>query len=313
MCLSLGGEDYGDALENSSDEGDAPAGPIDPDTGMPGPLLGLRASSMGCREEQAWKESLWDVVPAPPDESDSDEDMDEDGNDDEFGGSGDEEGDMRMSDEGDARAGEAARESFRRIVADMVLTGHTDGHAPDNLLMEIKGLKFAENKEFSDCIYGTVPTLIDIAVKSVTSSAAPTMSALVGALKTMFSKDSRWGLPLLRALVQGPEDEIAVLEAAEGKVLEASSKRLLYPIFRFIIQMCYDAELVTEEAFEIWISQRRAPSAPRDCRLPVKDNWGERLELFNEPRVQEFVEWLNASEDESDDEDDEESGSSEEG
>ena len=35
---------------------------------------------------------------------------------------------------------------FLDIISDMVLTGHTDGHQPENLLMEIKGYKFAQNK-----------------------------------------------------------------------------------------------------------------------------------------------------------------------
>ena len=35
---------------------------------------------------------------------------------------------------------------FLDIISDMVLTGYADGHQPENLLMEIKGYKFAQNK-----------------------------------------------------------------------------------------------------------------------------------------------------------------------
>ena len=35
---------------------------------------------------------------------------------------------------------------FLDIIGDMVLTGYADGHQPENLLMEIKGYKFAQNK-----------------------------------------------------------------------------------------------------------------------------------------------------------------------
>ena len=36
--------------------------------------------------------------------------------------------------------------AFIGVISDMVTTGHSDGHQPDNLLMEIKGYKFAQNK-----------------------------------------------------------------------------------------------------------------------------------------------------------------------
>ena len=36
--------------------------------------------------------------------------------------------------------------AFLDIIGDMVTSGQADGHSPDNLLMEIKGYKFAQNK-----------------------------------------------------------------------------------------------------------------------------------------------------------------------
>ena len=36
--------------------------------------------------------------------------------------------------------------AFIDVISDMISTGHADGHQPDNLLMEIKGYKFAQNK-----------------------------------------------------------------------------------------------------------------------------------------------------------------------
>jgi hypothetical protein len=37
-------------------------------------------------------------------------------------------------------------EPFLAVISDMVTSGQADGHSPDNLLMEIKGFKFAQNK-----------------------------------------------------------------------------------------------------------------------------------------------------------------------
>ena len=39
-------------------------------------------------------------------------------------------------------------EEFLDVISDMVMSGQADGHSPDNLLMEIKGYKFAQNKVF---------------------------------------------------------------------------------------------------------------------------------------------------------------------
>ena len=42
-------------------------------------------------------------------------------------------------------------EEFLDVISDMVMSGQADGHSPDNLLMEIKGYKFAQNKVFIKC------------------------------------------------------------------------------------------------------------------------------------------------------------------
>jgi hypothetical protein len=99
---------------------------------------------------------------------------------------------------------------FERIVGDMVLTGFSENHAIDNVLMEIKGLKFAENREFADCIHGALPVLLDLTLKKASGAgtAAPSVPALVAAIKDMLDKaTSKWGYHLLRALIQGETDE----------------------------------------------------------------------------------------------------------
>jgi hypothetical protein len=60
--------------------------------------------------------------------------------------------------------GGAGSEGFNRVVGEMVTTGYAEGHPTDNLLMEIKGFKFAQNKVCTAlhyimrpwCRYGTL-------------------------------------------------------------------------------------------------------------------------------------------------------------
>lgn len=77
----------------------------------------------------------------------------------------------------------------------------------------------------------------------------------------------------------------------------------------------FAVDLVSEEAFAAWAASRRAASPPaeeeEDVRASVRASWAERVALFKEPRVQEFVEWLD-EEDESD-EDDEDGDESDSG
>jgi cytoskeletal protein CcmA (bactofilin family) len=100
------GDDYMDGASSEDDDEEPVMGPVNPKTGRPEPISVLKASSMGCTEEEAWKlyvlymqhgtldilfhmlndsRALRDVVPAPVDEQDSDEDEDYD-EDDENGG-----------------------------------------------------------------------------------------------------------------------------------------------------------------------------------------------------------------------------------
>ena len=61
-----------------------------------------------------------------------------------------------------------------------------------------------------------------------------------------------------------------------------------------ILQIIYDAELISEDALLKWIELRKSQGTT-----------GKVGKLFFEPQVQEFVDWLlEESEDEDEDEDD---------
>jgi hypothetical protein len=87
--------------------------------------------------------------------------------------------------------------------------GYQGGHSTDNILLEIKGLKFAENKDFGHCLRGAVPAILEIAVKGATTTAAdaPSVGNTIGAIKRLMEADSGWGFVVLSSLIQNSEDE----------------------------------------------------------------------------------------------------------
>ena len=294
--------DYDDEEDEEDDDDDEKAVAVD----------SLRASSMGCTAGVSWRRSLWQVVPPPVVDEDSDDDDDMEGfAGDDFdcdfddGADGGVVGNSNNSSSSSSKTPrpsvkEAGSTVFVEVVADMVATGHAEGHPPDNLLMEIKGYKFAQNSSFADCIRGCVPSILAVAVASATSSVAgkgagAVQVAVVTFLKTFLTAKQGWGYQLLRALVQDTKDEFALVEAVESHVLLEANAQSLYPVFRLILQLLYDEELVSEEALVQWIEERNAEGA---------EPTSARGKLFKHPQVQTFVAWIQEDEDD-DDEDDE--------
>ena len=75
--------------------------------------------------------------------------------------------------------------------------------------MEIKGLKFAENKDFGHCIRGAVPAIWDIAIECAGGKpgTVPSVGAIVTAIKRQLDEESGWGYNIFDALIQDSEDE----------------------------------------------------------------------------------------------------------
>lgn len=250
----------------------------------------MRMGSIGCREEEAWRAALWRDMARPEEDDDSDDDL----------------SDSAAADLGagfDAMSlapRHAGHKGFGEQVEELVAAAHVEGHDINAVLMEIKSMKFAQNKTYGDCLRGVMPALLSTA--AATSTAA---MAVVKALKGMFEEDS-WACVLVDALVQGPEDEAAVVEAVEDWLLGHPQSATLRPAFRFILQILYDAEMLSEEGIHEWVSQRR-------CGMDDDRHAEERKALFFDPRTQEFVQWIEAGDEDDDEEDEEdEEGSSEE-
>ena len=98
------------------------------------------------------------------------------------------------------------------MVEDTVIIGRQQGDTTENLLMEIKSLKFAHNKEFSDCVQGVVPCLLamvtDIANDFKTGSV---MVRTMNAAKSMFVQGG-WGWSILKPLLQETYDGVTLIE-----------------------------------------------------------------------------------------------------
>lgn len=99
--------------------------------------------------------ALWNRVPLPVEEEyDSSVDDNEMGGDmGDFDMDEDEYGNGKRSGKSASQEGSSSKmksdtdiKAFLDIIGDMVTSGQADGHSPDNLLMEIKGYKFAQNK-----------------------------------------------------------------------------------------------------------------------------------------------------------------------
>lgn len=240
----------------------------------------FKAMNMGCEEQEEARKRMWRTMPAPADDDQDDDFSDLDG-----------EEEQEMA-------------AFMRGVSDMIVSGKTDGHSAENILMEIKGLKFAQNKTFSDCLRGAVPQLLALPFVSGDGT-----GQMVTGLKTMeilaslkaSLSEGGWGYNVIKPLVQDTGDEVAVVEAAEQAVLTGEHRDSLYGIFRMVLQLLYEADVVSQESFEDWIADRRGLIADGE----VED---ARVGLFREPMVQAFVEWLEDDDDseEEDDEDEEE-------
>jgi translation initiation factor eIF-2B subunit epsilon len=138
----------------------------------------IRASSMGCFEEECERARRWKVFPLPVDEESDGDESDEDGLD-----------------------APQASVDFDDVIGDMVASGLKSNDLAENILMEIKGFKFAQNKEFADCITASVPALL-----THMSTMGINKIQLIGNCKTFFSVGGK-GFTILNGLCQDEEDE----------------------------------------------------------------------------------------------------------
>ena len=115
------------------------------------------------------------------------------------------------------------------------------------------------------------------------------------------------GLQHRRTIDTGHPDELTVIEAVEDAVLSTNLQPVLYGVFRMLLQMLYDEELVSQEALEEWIEMRRGLTVDDEDDDEEAEQDRKRAKLFAEPMVQALVEWLEQSDESEEGSDEDES------
>ena len=189
---------------------------------------------------------------------------------------------------------------FEKNVGDTLITGYKQGHSEDDVLMEVKSIKFAHNKEFSDCISGVMPAILEIILDGAKCmEKGSEMVKIMTSAKKNLNKSKGWGYGILRPLLQENIDGIVLIESLEKEALVDGSP--YYGLFRMMLQVLHESELLTEEILGCWISDKR-----------LEENQSRR-KLFNEPSVQEFVDWLQNDGNSEDDDDDDDTDDDDDG
>jgi len=239
----------------------------------------LQGHSLGSHELEKWKRNLWSVMPIPINEDidsdiENDEDLPYESNDGiDFGIS--------------SKLSISPPQSTDKDLSDLITSGFADGHSPENLLLEIKGYKFAHNKTYADCLRGILGAMLKTCVT------ADNIKQTISKVSETFKNNGR-GYIIVKCLIQDESDEFVVIESVEECILLPINISTLYPVFRYIIQVMYDSDLLSEASILKWINSRK------------NSNDIMKMRLFNEQAVQEFVDWIQNDEDDDEDGDEDE-------
>ncbi|KAL7688966.1 putative W2 domain, nucleotidyl transferase domain, MIF4G-like domain superfamily [Plasmopara halstedii] len=177
---------------------------------------------------------------------------------------------------------------FQQIIRENVCTGEAAGHNVDDLFMEIKSFKFAQNRSFAEVIGAIIPGLLDLVPTGIGQSALTSLASV----RTKFQ---RWNTVIQRCLVE-ETDQLAIVEALERYCTEPKDRREVWlPLFRFLLQIVYDLEWVSDDVILQWYKTKQTFSNNENCH--------DALAAASKKDVQEFIDWLQESDNEdSDDE-----------
>lgn len=218
----------------------------------------IGASDIVMQQTQKWSD--WETLSLSDDEDDDLDDLDAEGMHDEL--------------------------PFSQIIKENVMNGDLAGHAVDDVFMEIKSSKFAHNRSFADVIGAMLPGLLEL----VATEGQSTMGIL-GQARAKFDK---WTSIIKKCLVEQGDQE-AVVHTLEAFVLAEEHRGVWAPLFRFLLQIVYDLEWVSEDVILEWHAARCA-----------EDESSDLASLAKSKQVQEFVNWLQEEEESDDDDDDDE-------
>ena len=195
---------------------------------------------------------------------------------------------------------------FRREVAETFLRCVKHGYEEANAVVELQGLKMAENRTFADIARYVLMTVLGLALpapKDVTKenvklypNVAPSSTAEI--LKLVRQKVTRWA-PLLARFLKSEDDQVEMLltledYCSEEEVFRGMGGEKLTPAFAKILHMLYDLDVLSETSVLAWSAEKEHA-----------DEEDKKFLKLAKP----FVEWLKEADEESDEESSEESDS----
>ena len=189
---------------------------------------------------------------------------------------------------------------FRREVAETFLRCVKHGYAEANAVVELQGLKMAENRTFADIaryVLMTVLGLVLPAPKDATKEnlklypASPPGSAAELLTRTR-EKVARWA-PLLARFLKSEDDQVEMLltleeYCSEDEVFRGMGGSLLVPAFAKILHMLYDMDVLSEVSVLAWAREKEG----------AEEEDKKFLKL-----AAPFVAWLKEADEESEDSD----------
>lgn len=184
-------------------------------------------------------------------------------------------GDSDDSDADDAGEENGRELHFRREVAETFLRCVKEGFEQANAVVELQGLKMAENRTFADLARYILTTLLALSLPPppdclkenlcLYPAAAPAnASGLLAGLKPRIAK---WA-PLLRRFLKTEDDQVEMLLTfeefcAEDAVFRSTGSKAYGAVFPQTLHVLYDADILSEEAVLAWAEEKAgADGAP---------------------------------------------------
>ena len=255
-----------------------------------------------------WGEEEWrfSIAPVPPGSSDAayarDDALDSDDDDAHVrsgaklsaGGGGGDGSDSGTDSDGED---EALESHFRKEVAETFLRCVKHGYEQANAVVELQGLKMAENRTFADIARYVLMTILGLSLpapRDVTKENSKLYPAKApdntpALLKSIRERLKQWA-PLLSRFLKSEDDQVEMLltledYCAEDEVFKGMHGALLVPSFAKILHLLYDMDVLSEVSVLAW-AEEKGLAGEEDKRF---------LKL-----AQPFVDWLKEADSESD-------------
>ncbi|KAL4854090.1 putative translation initiation factor eIF-2B subunit epsilon [Chlorella vulgaris] len=199
--------------------------------------------------------------------------------------------------------GQRPTDQFKCEVSETILRCITEGISHNNAVIELNGLKIAEDRTFADCARYVFITMLSLCLPPSSSVKPEYMRLFPDAQVDICGREGRLELlrrlngqlkawkGLLQRFLKSNDDQVELLLSFEEYCLEdadvpgAPCGSLFSGLFPQVVKLCYDHELLCEEAILAW-AREKEHAAQEDRRF---------VEL-----CVELLEWLDDAEEESD-------------